>query len=96
MIKYKITNNNLHLIDSYEVRTRNLMNRNLVSINTLYPDHPLFINRTHKSMIREWRDHNLLYDLGISRERTKDCDLNYPQKWYVKIGYAILSIFYIP
>jgi hypothetical protein len=44
-------------------------------------------------MAREWAAHNLLWDLNIYRSRTKDIDLNYPQKWYVRLGYFILGSF---
>lgn len=51
--------------------------------------------RTNFSMINEWRVHNLLYDLYYKRERTKDIDLDYPQKWYLKLAYTLLSPLYL-
>jgi hypothetical protein len=47
------------------------------------------------SMINEWRVHNLLYSLGIKRNRTRSVDLNIPQKWYIKVAYTFLSPFYL-
>ena len=46
-------------------------------------------------MICEWRAHNLLWSLGIKRERTKTVDLELKVKWYYKIGYFILSFCYL-
>ena len=46
------------------------------------------------SMTHEWRAHNLLYSLGIKRDRTKDVDLDVNQPWYIKVAYSVLSIFY--
>lgn len=51
--------------------------------------------RTMFSMICEWRAHNLLWSLGIKRERTKTVDLELKVKWYYKIGYFILSCCYL-
>lgn len=51
--------------------------------------------RTMFGMICEWRAHNLLWSLGIKRERTKTVDLELKVKWYYKIGYFILSCCYL-
>ena len=51
--------------------------------------------RSNFSMINEWRVHNLLYDLHYKRERTADVDLDYPQKWYIKLAYTLLSPLYL-
>lgn len=48
--------------------------------------------RSNKSLIREWITHNNLYKLNLYRDRTASVDLNYPQKWYMKIAYFIFSI----
>lgn len=48
--------------------------------------------RSNKSLIREWITHNNLYKLNLYRDRTASVDLNYPQKWYMKITYFIFSI----
>lgn len=37
--------------------------------------------RPLKSLEAEWGVHNVLYRLGLFRSRTKDVDLNYPQRW---------------
>ena len=29
--------------------------------------------------------------LGLLRKRTGDTDLNWPQKWYIRLGYAVLG-----
>lgn len=46
------------------------------------------------NLINEWRAHNLLYKLGIEKDRTKSVDLNTDNSWYIKVLYTILSIFY--
>lgn len=53
------------------------------------PHHVVTNNRSPLSLKLELAAHALLYNLHIARERTRDCDLNYPQAWYIRAGYAI-------
>lgn len=93
--EYMIAYGNLHINDSYRMRKRNM----LMALYVLRDRHHKtdIFKRSSKSLRREWATHNLLYALGIARERTKDVDLNYPQKWYVGLAYffcgAIALIF---
>ena len=43
-------------------------------------------------MILEWEAHNFLYWLGINHDKTSDVDLDYPQPWYMKVGYWVLGV----
>ena len=47
------------------------------------------------SLLNEWRTHNLLYSLGVQKERTASVDLESNQSWYMTVAYAILSPFYL-
>lgn len=92
MIKHTITPANvipanLHLIDSYKV-SKSKFRGELQQMKTFHPNSEVW-NRSFRSMEREWALHNALHACGIARERTKDCDLNYPQSFWVRIGYAI-------
>lgn len=49
--------------------------------------------RTYKSQVNEWLAHNLLYNLGIERERTGTIDIYQNESLIRRIGYAILSKF---
>ena len=49
--------------------------------------------RTLKSEYREWKAHNVLYRLGICRERTCSCDIDQNESKWKRFAYAILSIF---
>lgn len=95
MLDYKVSANCIKLIDSYTIHKRSEMAIILNWIKDKYPDNAVFKQRTINSLIREWRSHNLLYSLHIERDRTKDVDLNIGQKWYYKVCYFILSIFYL-
>ena len=88
-MKYKITDSNIHLIDSYLVPKRK-MDRELISIRNLHPTCPVF-QRSFRSLKAEWCSHNAAYSLGIARERTKDCDLNIGQAWYVVAAYWLFG-----
>ena len=86
-MRYKITDNNIHLIDSYLIPKEKMV-WELIKIRNLHPSCPVF-QRSFRSLKAEWCSHNAAYFLGIKRERTKDVDLNYPQPWYVRLGYYV-------
>lgn len=88
-MKYKILSDRVKLIDSYLI-SRKRMGRELQSIRKLHPSCGLW-QRSEGSLKLEWASHNLAYILGIRREKTKDCDLNYEQKWYVKLAYGVVG-----
>lgn len=50
--------------------------------------------RSVSSLSREWMAHNLLYALGIKRERTADVDFETAQPWHVAAAYFLLSLAY--
>lgn len=49
----------------------------------------VFEKRSRFSLKMEWAVHNFLYKLGIAKVRTKDVDLDWPQKWYVTAAYIV-------
>jgi len=49
---------------------------------------PEVYERCDCSLIAEWRTHNLLYALGIARERTKSTDFD-KEPWYRMLCYYI-------
>lgn len=88
-MKYKILADRVKLIDSYLV-SKKKMGQELQSIRNLHPACPLW-QRSEDSLKQEWALHNLAYSLGVRREKTKDCDLNYQHEWYVKVFYSIIG-----
>ena len=90
---YTVSDNNIHIVDSYMISKREFEPRLLV-IKSLYPSCNVW-QRKMSSLKREWATHNLLYALHIYRSRTKDVDLNYPCKyeWLYNIVGAIAWIF---
>lgn len=94
-----VSTNNIHIEDSYTVVNpvdmRIFLNdiKKYIDIN-LDIDTP-FSHRTIKSMIHEWITHNNCYKLNLWPDRTKSIDINYPQKWYVRLLYFFGSLIII-
>lgn len=79
-INYKISTNNIHIADSFQYTTKKEMKEIIQYLKKLYPDHIVF-TRSISSLVKD---------------RTKDIDLECPQKWYYKIAYFfIISTLYI-
>lgn len=89
-MRYKVYDNRVKLIDSYAVQ-KSKYGRELQRIRNLHPSLPLWQTRSVRSMRCEWAAHNLLYNLGIKRDKTKDCDLNFTNEWYMRIAYAVFG-----
>lgn len=87
----KVEKNNIHIEDSY-LYDKQEMKSCLNTIRELYSDVcDVLKNRTDNDMMREWCLHNVLYRLGYQQDRTRDVDLDWPQKWYYRIGYFIFG-----
>lgn len=87
----------IHIQNSYIIKDIKCMEYILEGIelflinNAICIDTPLNY-RSKKSMIREWIAHNNAYKLGYKRSRTAHADLEYPQKWYMKLLYCLIGI----
>lgn len=88
-MKYKIYADRVKLFDSYLV-PKAKFSRELGSIRNLHPSCRLW-KRSDRNIIREWASHNLAYNLGILRNKTADCDLNYELKWYSKLAFFVVG-----
>ena len=93
-LKIHASENNTTIFDSYLVKSPWDMESIIYYIKAETSDEYAINKRNIPGMIYEWRVHNLLYSLGIKRDRTKDVDLNINQPWYIKAAYTILSPFY--
>lgn len=87
-----VTDDNIHIECSYRVGSKKDMIDILEYIVINYPTNKVVKNRSLKSMCNEWIVHNNFYKLGLWKSHTISVDLNYPQEWYIKIIYKLLSI----
>lgn len=86
-MQYKVTPTNIQLKSSFEVRKADF-ERKLLEMREKHPD-SLVWNRSIKSLKREWAAHNAFHALGVLRKKTADTDLNWPQGWLTRVGYAV-------
>lgn len=84
---------NIHIENSYKISKWDFKNTLITRrVYATSDELDVFAHRSYLSMQLEWCCHNFLYNLGVARERTKDVDLNYPQKLWEKILYPIGGI----
>lgn len=88
-LKIYFWSDNMRIIDSYKIKSKKKMKEILEE--ALNRDSFYITKRTMKSLIREWRAHNVLYTLHLFRKHTKDCDFESKQKLRIKIIYFILG-----
>lgn len=86
---YEVSSNNIKLKSSYEVG-KDDFERELAVIREQHPD-SLVWNRSIDSLKREWAAHNAFHALGLVRKQTADTDLNWPQPWFIRLGYDLLG-----
>ena len=84
-----VTLNNIHMESSFQVRKGDFEGM-LTALREQFPD-SLVWNRSLGSLKREWAAHNALHALGVARKQTAHMDLNWPQHWLVRLGYAIVG-----
>ena len=88
-MKYKILSNRIKLFDSCFI-SKHTFQYQIDTSRNLHPTCHLWI-RSDSSIKREWAAHNWAYSLGIKRDKTADVDLDFEQKWYVKLAYFIVG-----
>lgn len=79
LYNYQYYPNNVHIENSCNVKKK-YFESTLTWIQEKHPDLGVW-KRSIKSLKREWATHNFLYSIGLWKNRTKDVDLNYPNKW---------------
>ena len=89
VIDCKVSTGKIKLLSSHKY-PKARFRPELERIQNLYPDHAVW-HRPMKALCREWACHNAAYSLGIRRGKTKDVDLDYPQKWYVRAAYWVIG-----
>ena len=88
------TATNTHILDSATVRSKEDMRMFLEQVRSQSSPDMAVCRRDLESMVREWRSHNLFYQLHVFRSRTKDVDLELCQTWYRELFCRVVSFFY--
>lgn len=88
-MKYKILGNRVKIFDSYLI-PKSKFDKELGSIRNLHPSCRLWF-RSDANIKREWAAHSWAYSLGICRDKTADCDLDYEPKWYHNLAYWVVG-----
>lgn len=87
----QVTPKNIKIIDSWKVTKKKDMKRIIKDI--IYKA-PIYNNcRSIRSLVREWRSHNIFYKMGWFVSHTKDCDLQSDEALYRRIVYFIVGRF---
>lgn len=89
-----INKDDICIIDSYKIKTIKNMKCVINSIRQKCDNSNIIHKRSMYSLINEWRSHNLLYDLHIQRDKTKDVNLN-NETLIKRICYSVLSVLYL-
>lgn len=94
-IKNAITTpTNTHITDSVTVKTKADMRRFLAQVRESVSPDMAVCQRDLESQVREWRSHNLFYQLHVFRSRTRDVDLELKQTWWRELFCRVVSFFY--
>ena len=88
-MRYKFYGDRVKLFDSYLV-PKAKFDKEVGAIRNLHPTCRLW-RRSDGNIKREWGVHNLMYSLGIKREKTADVDLEYEPKWYMNLFYGVVG-----
>ena len=89
-VSVSVSKNNIHIVDSYKIRKRKDMKLYLGYLESCGKyDYCDVFKRSLCDLVNEWVTHNNLYKIGYEPLRTRDCDLDYPQKWYYKVLWFI-------
>ena len=89
LYNYQYSQNNIHIENSCNIKKK-YFKQLLSGILEKHKELDVWYRST-VSLKNELATHNFLYSVGLWRKRTKDVDLNYPLKWYVKIAYNIIG-----
>ena len=87
--EYSVSENNIHVDSSFRIR-KDDFEEELRKMREQHPESQVW-NRSVESLKREWATHNAFHAMGIFRSRTAHMDLNWPQPWYIRLGYAVIG-----
>lgn len=87
-IEYHIGKNALTIKDSYKIDDDSIKRDFIDRICEANPN--IEKSRSRKSLLLEWKAHNILYKFKLFPSRTKDTDLEYKQTQLMAFGYRVI------
>ena len=94
VIKYTLSTNNIHIVDSYKIKKKTDMNAIIKLIRAEATKRGFKYKRSNSSWVTEWRAHNYMYERGIEKARTGSVDLNEDESKLRLVGYSTMSLLY--
>lgn len=89
-IHYNDTETNVHIVDSYHIKNTEEMCDILTHIRAMSS---FVYTRNNESWLNEWHAHNVLYSLGIEKERTGSVDLSEHEKKWHRLVFWFIALF---
>lgn len=89
-----LTQENTHILDSAFIKSRTDIRNFLIAIREQCEPGMAVVARDLESQVREWRVHNLFYNLHVFRSRTKDVDLELRQSWWRELFCQVFNFLY--
>ncbi len=89
-MKITYSEDNTHVEDSYKATDIDLEVMGIIRERHI---RNLKVTRKFESYVREWKGHNLLYNLHLFRSHTKDVDLQEKETIFEKIVWLTLGGF---
>ena len=88
----QVTDNNVHIMDSYRIKDDR---EKILFISIIRLGAPeVWAKRTDESLLAEWKAHNALYRNDKWESHTKDVDLESKQSLFHKIAWFFVNILY--
>ena len=82
---------NIHIKNSYRITDddeKRAIIKCLFKVNKKLED-----VRTKEDIFNEWKAHNILFQHKFQQARTKDVDIEFNQKHFLKVGYWLIAHF---
>lgn len=87
-----VPNRGVNIISGYETKNDRHKKQFIIFAEAKYES--VFGKRTMKSLIREWKAHNICYRKGWYKDRAKDTFLDANEKWYRRVFYWFVTLIF--
>ena len=89
-----IPDRGINVINAYETKNDRHKEQFLDYVSGLAIGITLYKKRNKKSLMREWKAHNICYRNGWYKNRAKDTFLDVNEKWYRRVFYWFITLIF--